>query len=69
MTASFDLDFITFRCEHSKCREVFEKSPKDLADDEVICPRCGTAATMGDDIRHVVTARVSDKGPYMEKTR
>ena len=50
MAVSFDLDFVTFHCKHSQCGEVFEKSLRDLAGaDEVICPRCGTAARIGEE--------------------
>lgn len=50
MTVAFDLDFVTFRCRHPKCAEIFEKSADEIAkSDEVICPRCGTAASVDED--------------------
>ena len=56
MGLSFDLNFVTFRCKHPKCGEIFEKSLSDLAGaDEVICPRCGTAARIGEE-NHLLAA-------------
>ena len=57
MTVRFDLDFVTFRCKHPECGEIFEKSSRDLAGaDEAICPRCGTAARLSDESELLVAA-------------
>lgn len=62
MAASFDLDFVTFHCKHSKCGEIFEKSLGDFAGaDEVICPRCGTAVRIGEENRLLAAAGTPDE--------
>ena len=69
MAAGFDLDFITFRCKHPKCGEIFEKSLGDLAGaEEVICPRCGTAAQIGEENHLLAAAKVAEKAAYADKT-
>jgi hypothetical protein len=69
MSVSFDLDFVAFRCKHPKCGEVFEKSLDDLAGmEDVICPRCGTAARIGEENLLLAAARAPDQAAYMEKT-
>lgn len=69
MAESFDLDFVTFRCKHSECGEIFEKSLSDFAGAvDVFCPRCGTAARIGDENHLLAAARASEEGAYMDKT-
>ena len=49
MATRLELDAVTFRCTHSHCGEIFEKSLTELAGAvEAYCPRCGTAADDGD---------------------
>ena len=68
MAVSFDLDFITFRCKHPKCGEIFEKSPGDIAGaDEVICPRCGTAAQISEENHFLAVARALEERTLADK--
>ena len=68
MAVSFDLDFITFRCKHPKCGEIFEKSLSDLAGaDEVICPRCGTAARSQKENHFLAPAKASERLGHGDK--
>ena len=68
MTVSFDLDFITFRCKHPKCGEVFEKSFGEIANaEEVICPRCGTAAQISEENHILAAAKLPEKGTFETK--
>jgi hypothetical protein len=56
MAANFDLDVVIFRCMHAQCGEVLD----DLAGiEEVFCPRCGTAATIGGETQLLAAARAA----------
>jgi len=69
MAVSFDLDFTIFRCRHPGCGEIFEKSSGDVAGvEEVICPRCGTGAHIGEEIHSLAAAGIPEKGTYANKT-
>ena len=69
MAAHFDLDFVTFRCKHPKCREVFEKSLTDLVGvDDVICPRCGSAAHVSAEYHLAAAARAHEDKAYREES-
>lgn len=69
MIVGFDLDFVTFRCRHPKCGEVFEKSPGDLvAADQVFCPRCGAAAPVGEENHALAAASVLADKDRIAKT-
>ena len=68
MAVSFDVDFITFRCKHPKCGEVFEKSLGEIAGaEEVICPRCGTAAQISEENHILAAAKAPAKGGFDNK--
>ena len=68
MAVGFDLDFVTFRCKHPKCGEIFEKSLKDFAGvEEVFCPRCGTAARISEENHILAAARATEKAAQLGK--
>ena len=69
MAVSYDLDFVTFRCTHPKCGEIFEKSVSEFAGaEEVYCPRCGTAARIGEENHILAAARAPEKEARLDKT-
>lgn len=65
MPERFDLNFLHFRCKHPKCGEIFEKSADTLAaEDDVICPRCGTAGQIDEESHLPAVARTSEEQAY-----
>lgn len=57
MAAHYDLDFVSFQCQQSCCREVYEKSRSEVAGvGEVFCPRCGQPVRIADGARSQAAA-------------